>query len=74
MRLSLHKDSLGVHATIPSESNCFGAFGLLQPAHVQFPRLWVVVIYGRNGRVFGFELFTGIEDQDGQMLLHVSID
>ncbi|KAI6761753.1 hypothetical protein HG531_002306 [Fusarium graminearum] len=47
MCFALNENSLGLHATIPSQSKCLGAFGLLQSAFVQVPFIGVVV----NGQV-----------------------
>ena len=72
MCLSLNEDCLGIDISVPSHSNCLCTFRLLETTLVQFPGLRIIIVYRCNGRVFGFEFFVGVEDEDREMLLMVS--
>jgi len=64
---TLDINSRGPHATIPSETESFGAFILAKTAKVEL-KIFVIVVDRGDGGVFFFELFIRVEDEHGQML------
>ncbi len=67
MRLSLDKDLLVVHTSIPTQTDSFGTFGLLETSQVELEIL-VVVVDRSDGGVLLCKLLLGVEDENGKML------
>ena len=68
MSLAFQEDSVGLHATVPTQTVSLSSFSLLQAAFVQLPGVGVVVVDRRNSRILFLELLARVEDQHRQML------